>query len=388
MSQLSEMTYLMPCSPNSVVQSCRLEWLTLTIESMKGIRMNAFRNITFVFLSMFTIAGTAYGGKTEAIEGKRYSLTSQHGPWMIMVTSVSDVQGANRKDGMTAWEAADTIVFELRKKGIPAYTCSAEQLAEAETAQGKAIGLSSLLREGDICILAGNFKTIDDEKAQAVLEWVKTKFDSTVADEKKGGLFAKTPGQPSPFGGAILTLNPIYRGEVQNPEDNALMVELNQGKPYSILKNKGKYTLKVATFTGGSVLQVGNQSSSKAMGLFEQNFGSNLDACAEEAIALAKALRSATKHGYETDFDAWVLHDEKSSIVTVGSFSSDKDPRIAPLAKLFGGRAGNAENPMTGDDGVIPATFTLPQKPTRQNPLTKQWFFDKKPRIMAVPVVE
>ena len=269
MSELSEMTYLMTCSPNSVVQSCRLEWLTLTIESMKGIRMNAFRNITFVFLSMLTIAGTAYGGKTEAIEGKRYSLTSQHGPWMIMVTSVSDVQGANRKDGMTAWEAADTIVYELRKKGIPAYTCSAEQLAEAETAQGKAIGLSSLLREGDICILAGNFKTIDDEKAQAVLEWVKTKFDSTVADEKKGGLFAKTPGQPSPFGGAILTLNPIYRGEVQNPEDNALMVELNQGKPYSILKNKGKYTLKVATFTGGSVLQVGNQSSSKAMGLFD-----------------------------------------------------------------------------------------------------------------------
>ena len=89
--------------------------------------MNAFRNITLVFLGMLTIAGTAHGGNTEAIAGKRYSLTSQHGPWMIMVTSVSDVQGANRKDGMTAWEAADTIVYELRKKGIPAYTCSAEQ---------------------------------------------------------------------------------------------------------------------------------------------------------------------------------------------------------------------------------------------------------------------
>ena len=349
--------------------------------------MSTFRKITLVFLGMLAIAGTAYGGKTEAIEGKRYSLTSQHGPWMIMVTSVSDVQGANRTDGMTAWEAADTMVYELRKKGIPAYTCSAEQLAEAELSQGKSLGLSTLLREGDICILAGNFKSIEDKQAQDVLGWIKTKFESSVADEKKGGLFAKTPGQPSPFGGAILTLNPIYKGEIESPQDDALMVELNGGKPYSILKNKAKYSLRVATFSGGSVMQVGNQSSSKAMGLFEQNFGSNLDACAEEAIALAKALRSATKYGYDTDFEAWVMHDEKTSIVTVGSFSSDKDPRIAPLAKLFGGRAGNAENPLTGDDGIIPATFTLPQKPTRQNPLTKQWFFDKKPVLIKVPVL-
>jgi hypothetical protein len=354
---------------------------------MKETRMNAFRNITLVFLGMLTIVGTAYGGKTEAIEGKRYSLTNQHGPWMIMVTSVSDVQGANRKEGLSAWEAADTIVYELRKNGIPAYTCSAEQLAEAELAQNRDIGLRTLLRDGDICILAGNFKSIEDKQAQAVLTWIKTKFQSTVADVKKGGLFAKTPGQPSPFGGAILTLNPIYNGEIQDTEDNALMVELNSGKPYSILKNKGKYTLRVATFAGGSVMQVGNQSSSKAMGLFEQNFGSNLDACAEEAVSLAKALRFATKYGYDSDFEAWVLHDEKTSVVTVGSFSSDRDPRIAPLAKLFGGRAGNAENPMTGNDGVIPATFTLPQNPTRQNPLTKQWFFDKKTVLIKVPVV-
>lgn len=382
-----KLTYSGLRSANAVAQDRRLNWLALTIKFLKEIRMNTFRKITLVFLGMLTIAGTAYGGKTEAIEGKRYSLTSQHGPWMIMVTSVSDVQGANRKDGMTAWEAADTMVYELRKKGIPAYTCSAEQLAEAELSQGKSLGLSTLLREGDICILAGNFKSIEDKQAQAVLGWIKTKFESSVVDEKKGGLFAKTPGQPSPFGGAILTLNPIYKGEIESPQDDALMVELNGRTPYSILKNKAKYSLRVATFAGGSVMQVGNQSSSKAMGLFDQNFGSNLDACAEEAIALAKALRSATKYGYDSDFEAWVMHDEKTSIVTVGSFSSDKDPRIAPLAKLFGGRAGNVENPLTGDDGIIPATFTLPQKPTRQNPLTKQWFFDKKPVLIKVPVL-
>ena len=89
--------------------------------------MNAFRNITLVFLAMLTVSGTAYCGRTEAIQGKRYKLTNQHGPWMIMVASLSDVKGANHIDGLTAWEAADTIVYELRTKGVPAYTYSVDE---------------------------------------------------------------------------------------------------------------------------------------------------------------------------------------------------------------------------------------------------------------------
>jgi len=59
------------------------------------------------------------------------------------------------------------------------------------------------------------------------------------------------------------------------------------------------------------------------------------------------------------------------------------------MARLFGGRVGESNNTqMIEDDGLVPATFTLPQKPTRQNPLTKQWFFDKQPRVMAVPTVK
>ena len=357
--------------------------------------MNAFRNFTLVFLGMLTIAGTAYGGKTEAIEGKRYSLTSQHGPWMIMVTSVSDVQGANRKDGMTAWEAADTIVYELRKKGIPAYTCSAEQLADSDAGQNPLV--KGILQDREICVLAGNFRSIDltdpnsskakeAKTAKQVLMWIKTEFESSTTDEKKGGLFARTPGQPGPFAGAFMTRNWLYQETEKQVDD--FIVELNKGAPYSLLENKGKYTLQVATFSGGSVIQVGAQSSSKAMAMFEKDFGSNLVNCAKEAIILVKALRSASKYGYDTDYEAWVFHDERRSIVTVGSFSSPKDPRIEPLARLFGSRPGNVANPINGDDGLIPATFTLPQKPTPQNPLTKQWFFDKKPRIMAVPVVD
>ena len=360
------------------------------IASKKELAMNAFRNIALVFLAMLTVSNTAYCGRTEAIQGKRYNLTNQHGPWMIMVASLSDVKGENRINGLTAWEAADTIVYELRTKGIPAYTYSVDE--ETDEVDGpnpvQNAARRVIARQGEICVLAGNFKSIDDEQAQAVLKWIKKKYTSSIVEEKKGGLFAKTPGQPSPFGGAILTINPIYNGEIQSKKLDDDVVDMNDGAQYSLLGNKGKYTLHVATFAGGSVMQVGNQSSTKAMALFEQNFGSNLDGCAKEAMALAEALRTASKHGYDKDYEAWVFHDHYRSIVTVGSFSSKQDPRIEPLVRLFGGRAGTSENRIVTDDGIIPATFTLPQKPTPQHPLTKQWYFDKQPRIMTVPTAK
>lgn len=352
--------------------------------------MNAFRNLALVFLATITISNTAYCGRTEAIQGKRYNLTNQHGPWMIMVASLSDVEGENRINGLTAWEAADTIVYELRTKGIPAYTYSVDE--EIDNVDGpipvRNRGRRVITRQGEICVLAGNFKSIDDDQAQAVLKWIKKKYNSSIVEEKKGGLFAKTPGQPSPFGGAILTINPIYNGEIRSRKLDVGVVNLNDDTPFSLLENKGKYTLHVATFAGGSVMQVGNQSSTKAMALFEQNFGSGLVGCAKEAIALAEALRTASKHGYDKDYEAWVFHDQYRSIVTVGSFSSKQDPRIEPLVRLFGGRASTAESRFVTDDGIVPATFTLPQKPTPQHPLTKQWYFDKHPRIMTVPTAK
>ncbi|RLT19828.1 MAG: hypothetical protein DWI29_04820 [Planctomycetota bacterium] len=352
--------------------------------------MNAFRNIALVFLALLSISNTAYCGRTEAIQGKRYHLTNQHGPWMIMVASLSDVKEENRINGLTAWEAADTIVYELRTKGIPAYTYSVEE--ETDVVDGpnsiQNVARRVIARQGEICVLAGNFKSIDDEQAQAVLKWIKKKYTSSIVDEKKGGLFAKTPGQPSPFGGAMLTINPIYSGEIQNKKLDDVIVDLNNDTPFTLLENPGKFTLHVATFAGGSVMQVGNQSSTKAMALFEQNFGSNLDDCAKEAMELAEALRTASKHGYDKNYEAWVFHDHYRSIVTVGSFSSKQDPRIEPLVRLFGGRAGTAESRIVTDDGIIPATFTLPQKPTLQNPLKKQWYFDAQPRIMTVPTAK
>lgn len=304
---------------------------------------HAFRSFACVFVALLALCNTAYSGRVEAIQGKRYTLTNQHGPWMILVASLSDVKGANHTEGLTAWEAADTIVYELRSKGIPAYTYSVDEetvdIDGANSVQNAARRV--MARQGEICVLAGNFKSIDDEQAQVVLKWIKKKYSSSIADERDACL-RKRQVSRSPFGGAILTINPIYSGEIQSRKLDDEIISLNSGAPYSLLENKGRYTLQVATFAGGSVVQVGNQSSTKALAMFEKNFGSNLVNCAKEAIALAEMLRTASKHGYDSDYEAWVFHDQYRSIVTVGSFSSKQDPRIASLVQLFGPGRGRA----------------------------------------------
>ena len=67
----------------------------------------------------------------ENERGKTYRLTEKHGPWMIMVTSFRNIREEDRKtEGLSAEEAAAELVFELREKGIPAYTYSQDGKVE------------------------------------------------------------------------------------------------------------------------------------------------------------------------------------------------------------------------------------------------------------------
>ena len=75
---------------------------------------------------------TANSGQSiEAVRGKNYTLTKAHGPWMVMVNSLRNRPKDQRSEGMSAEEAALELVYELRQRGIPAYT----------HAQGAKVGL-------------------------------------------------------------------------------------------------------------------------------------------------------------------------------------------------------------------------------------------------------
>jgi hypothetical protein len=341
-----------------------------------------FRTLSAGLLLLSVVMPSA-SADVEAVRGKKYPLTKKHGPWMIMVASIRDVEEDRRvKDGLSAEEAADELVYQLRQLGIPAYTY---QLGEISST-GASSSRKFVAQRGYISVLAGNFPSNTDAEAKKVLQYIKTKFKPDfLSDPKNGGILPRTPGRPSPLSRAFLTANPLFEGEVRDGEEEDFLVELNSGQKHSLLQNKSRYTLVVATFFGGSVMQVNGNDSARAMGFFERNFGKSLDDCALRAMQLADALRNAKKHGYDRDYEAWVLHEKYRSMVTIGSFESKDDPRIRPLIAQFGGKP--SRDPRTGADVMVGETFAIPKVSRRGQLPQDSWVFDGTPQIREVPRV-
>jgi hypothetical protein len=325
----------------------------------------------------------------EAVKGKRYRLHKVHGPWMVMVAALRDVPEDRRtKDGLSAWEAADQLIYELRVKGIPAYAYlqgrEVETLDSSRNDTSQSAPRTYISRHQSIAVLAGNFNSVDDEDAIVIRDFIKKYEPSFLRSKKSGGLFSVTPGRSGPLSGAFLAPNPL-----RSPEDirrntiDPVVKQLNADMKYSLLRNKGKFTLVVATFSGKSVFQVGHKTTDKAMGKFLSQFGDALDESAMDAWQLTEAMRTARKLGYDRDYDAWVYHDRYRSIVTVGSFESENDPRIAELARAFSAKS--RVHPETGENVQSAELFSIPKVPRNGAAPERMWLFDVKPTLIEVP---
>jgi len=351
--------------------------------------MKIFRNLLSLALLLTLALPSASCAEIEAVKGKRYKLAKNHGPWMVMVAAIRDVPDEDRRTegGMSAWQAADELVYELRKKGIPAYTYSIEeQMGKiADTSQ---VGSKRYVAQhGYISVLAGNFSSNTDGKATEVLKYIKTKFNPAfLSDAKNGGILPKTPGRPAPLSRAFLTANPLWEGEIRDAEKDDFIVKLNDNQKYSLLDCKGKYSLVVASFHGGSVMQVDGRDSAKALGFFEKNFGKSLDECAQNAMNLTDRLRNAKKYGYDQNFEAYVLHEKYRSVVTIGSFDTKDDPRLKSMMTKFGGKY--RQDPKTGRDMIVAETFTIPRVTRPGQIPAQEWVFDGECVVIQVPRVK
>ncbi|MEZ6130517.1 MAG: hypothetical protein R3C59_17665 [Planctomycetaceae bacterium] len=340
--------------------------------------------ITVTLLLMFVCSVAS--ARTEAIKGKRYTLSPQHGPWMVMAAALRDVPEERRtKTGMTAWEAADQLVYELRRQGIPAYTYL--QNMEVADVSGRTADKDTrkyIARHEAIAVLAGSFPSADDELAQRVLKYLKNDFHPEFLDNQaNGGLLARIPGRKAPLARAHMTTNPLMpASEVKRRTVDPLVQKLNSGEEFSLTRNKGKYSLKIATFRGNSIVQTEFSQSEKAAKHFEKFFGSNLDESANSAWELTQALRSARKLGYDEDIEAYVFHDRYESYVTVGSFDSPQDPRLIAMARRF--RAKEVPN-QRGDMVMIAEAFTIPRNVRPGQQPDKYWLFDTVPTLVSVP---
>jgi hypothetical protein len=328
-----------------------------------------------VFLTSTTSADAA---RIDATKGRQYKLTKQHGPWMIMVASLSTPHAARKVDGMGPQEAADLLVYELRKKGIPAYTFKMDRVWESLQSRDR-LGRDSIRQirsqKESICVIAGNYKSQKDRVAQRTLDYIKRIKPSFW---KEQGAFRPTPGQPSPLSGAFLSVNPLLSSkELAERKHDPLLLRLNSGE-YTIAENNGKYTLTIATFTGRSKTGVGESRIQEIAQTFKVS--ETLDSAAERAWKVAKMLREGHFQGNQQGrtFEAYVFHDRYKSVVTVGSFETQNDPRIAQLGKLFQAKTRMAANgrPFTiGESILIPGAVPEPV------------IFDPVPKLMKVPQI-
>src|SRR5262245_54931630 len=103
------------------------------MESAVRIRMHLCGSlvaVTVACLLPVDQASAAKKGEIEAVQGMQYKLSREHGPWMILVATFREPPPEARTKGMTPKQAADELVYELRKKGLPAYTFMQEDVKD------------------------------------------------------------------------------------------------------------------------------------------------------------------------------------------------------------------------------------------------------------------
>lgn len=299
--------------------------------------------------------------KIDADKHKVYKLTEKHGPWMIMVTSLG---GESPEQKERAEKAANELVYQLRRKGIPAYIYTQDdeyEELEGYDRMGRKTKRKYKAQNGMIGVVAGNYPSFEDKVAQQTLKFIK-RFEPKIKIDDSG----KAPTDVTlALNKAFLTRNPKVAGDQASKARDPLLLKLNTGHRYSIYENKGKFSLIVASFHGNS--QVKPTQFQKFDQKQQENSNISLENAAKESEMLCATMR---KQGHE----AYVFHDRFRSVVTVGSFKSKDDPEATRLYKLYQAKYKRDEKSgqellvaeavkLTGAKGVELAAWTMDPVP-------------------------
>lgn len=353
--------------------------------------------VVVAVVGLLSCASLAQAARIDADPQKTYTLGRDHGPWMVMVASFNSTsEDGETKVGKTPEEAASELVLELRQKGIPAYIHRVN-LADAPTvtrdSSGRKTVRRNLRRTESIGVLAGNYRSIDDKKAQETLNWLNAYNPKCLQD---GVVFQKTKTRPTPLAGAFLTMNPMIPAEeiaAYRSVDN-FVLRLNSGERNSLLENPGKFTLVIATYAGKSGVETKLGFGGNGQTFKEGD--DDLDIAAQEARDLAATIRQVE------NLDAFVWHDRFQSVVAVGSFTSANDPAIAAMKARFSAkRQVNSLVPKFNNSVQVLAVDAQGRKipfdqqlgaagglVTGSNELPsgfRIWAYDPYPQLMAVP---
>jgi hypothetical protein len=284
--------------------------------------------------------------RVEADPNGDYTLIENNGPWLVMAASFSGEQGE---------EEARALVAELRQKfNLPAfYYAMTFQMEDQRAGRGLdnyGAPIRRRYQRGshvlEHAVLVGEFPHIDDPEAQSLLERVKTlepetlKVDSgeptsqsLIAVRQFHRSINQKLGMPvnrGPMSHAFLTRNPLLPKEYFTPagvdEDIA---KWNKGLEHSLLHCPGKYTIKVATFRGRTLLKAANDDVQDELRARRASDNDPLVLAGENAHNLTVALRAKGWEAYE-------FHDRHESYVSIGSFDEMQrlaDGRLTPSTR-------------------------------------------------------
>jgi len=273
-----------------------------------------------------------------------HPLAEKDGPWLILATTFR---------GEAAREDARKLAAELRARHrLRAYT---HEKAFDYTGEQAGIGLNpdgspkrmryaNAERVVEVAVLVGDFASCEDPRGQKTLQLVKA-----LHPESLGGTAAKTrlvadflqanrqharPAGKPPLHAAIMIPNPLLPDDYfSRQEVDDFVLAMNADVDHGLLDCPGRYTVRVATFTGsgtfanaaepapdagGSIVDVNRfLEALKGSGWRDPQVRgvereSRLVEAADNAHRLTEALRRA-------GWQAWEFHDRDSSIVCVGS---------------------------------------------------------------------
>lgn len=293
--------------------------------------------------------------RPDADPNQEYPLSDQSGPWLVTAATFA---------GEGAQQQAQDLVIELRKRYKLASYTHEMHFDFTGSVQGRGIDstgepLKMQYRRkkefSEIAVLVGDFPTIDHPDLQRTLKKIKTAQPEVLSPKEGKPSYQQLGGYrngefsvvvdgrvvdqrkaPGPMAHAFVTRNPLLPAEyfVAKGVDK-LVVEMNKHVTHSLLDCAGKYSVKVATFTGNVTIKPEDIRKIES----GEKTNSRLAQAAIDAHLLTEALRAK---GYE----AYEFHDRYSSIVTVGSFDAigtplpngkiDLHPQVYKIMQVFG----------------------------------------------------
>ncbi len=341
-----------------------------------------------------------------------WAVTPAHGAWFVTVKSYVGPTAKQDAEAMATfirstynaaaflyeWGAeeresqkkARAEVVAMKRKELAGFIQAQEDLRAAAARKGEdffparlSVRAPKVTATTQWAVLVGGWPTMD--AASDARKLVIRKWDKLPAPRLLDSVVVATPGDGkagiegqylNPFGVSTVVPNPsIKRAQAQELPLDKVVIDMNKDEPLSVLTIKKAWTLTVKDFPIQATTQVNQQEGGIIGKMFNKSdSAAQFDRMAVTAVEFAKTIRSpamqqaaqqaANRLGMPTvSLDAYVLHLQTGSRVTVGQFDSLEDPALAATQRLLANMAFEIRDTPTGPakqdlrrmfDGITP----------------------------------